>query len=45
MDLAIIIFGIIGVILFGAYVFFIIKTAHDDEKNKKKKHHHQNGTS
>lgn len=36
MDTAIIIFGVIGVILFGLYVFFIIKTSHDDQKKNKK---------
>lgn len=35
MDRAIIIFGIIGILLFVAYMFFIIKTSYDDEKKKK----------
>ncbi len=35
MDKAILIFGIIGILLFIAYVYFIIKTSYDDEKQKK----------
>ncbi len=35
MDNAILIFAIIGVLMFCAYVYFIIKTSYDDEKQKK----------
>ena len=35
MDRVIIIFGVIGALMFGAYVYFIIKTSYDDEKQKK----------
>ncbi len=35
MDGAILIFGVIGALMFLAYVFFIIKTSYDDEKEKK----------
>jgi hypothetical protein len=49
MDRAIIIFGVIGALMFLAYVFFIIKTAYDDEKQKKleakKKEINSNGTN
>lgn len=36
MDRAILLFGVIGALLFAAYVYFIIKTSYDDEKLKKK---------
>jgi hypothetical protein len=36
MDRAILIFGVIGALMFAAYVYFIIKTSYDDEKLKKK---------
>ena len=36
MDRAIIIFAVIGTLMFAAYMFFIIKTSYDDEKQKKK---------
>ncbi len=36
MDRAIILFGIIGALMFAAYIYFIIKTSYDDEKLKKK---------
>ena len=35
MDRAIIVFAVIGALMFLAYVFFIIKTSYDDEKQKK----------
>lgn len=35
MDLALIIVGVIGVLMFGAYIFLIYKTSKDDERNKK----------
>ena len=35
MDRVIIIFAVLGVLLFAAYVYFIIKTSYDDEKQKK----------
>ena len=35
MDKAILVFGIIGILMFAAYVYFIIKTSYDDEKQKK----------
>ncbi len=43
MDGAIIIFAVIGALLFVAYVFFIIKTSYDDEKAKKQEKLNQNG--
>jgi hypothetical protein len=36
MDGAIIVFAVIGTLMFAAYMFFIIKTSYDDEKQKKK---------
>ncbi len=44
MDRAILIFAVIGVLLFAAYMFFIIKTSYDDEKQKKKDKLNQNGS-
>lgn len=44
MDRAILIFAVIGVLLFAAYMFFIIKTSYDDEKQKKKEKLNQNGS-
>jgi hypothetical protein len=43
MDGAIIIFAVIGALMFIAYVFFIIKTSYDDEKEKKREKLSQNG--
>jgi hypothetical protein len=43
MDRAIIIFCVIGALMFAAYVYFIIKTAHDDEKAKKLEQGKKNG--
>ena len=43
MDTGLIIFGIIGILLFLAYVFFLIKTSHDDQKAKKLEEIHRNG--
>ncbi|HAX49338.1 MAG TPA: hypothetical protein DCX92_10180 [Bacteroidetes bacterium] len=36
MDRVIIVFAVIGILMFGAYIYFIIKTSYDDEKQKKK---------
>lgn len=36
MDSVIIVFAVLGVLMFAAYVYFIIKTSYDDEKLKKK---------
>ncbi len=36
MDSVILIFAVLGVLLFAAYVYFIIKTSYDDEKLKKR---------
>ncbi|HMQ80081.1 MAG TPA: hypothetical protein PKE39_11055 [Ignavibacteria bacterium] len=36
MDRVIIIFAVIGTLMFAAYMYFIIKTSYDDEKQKKK---------
>ena len=36
MDRVIIIFAVIGTLMFAAYMYFIIKTSYDDEKLKKK---------
>jgi len=36
MDRVIIVFAVIGTLMFAAYVYFIIKTSYDDEKLKKK---------
>lgn len=36
MDRVIIIFAVIGTLMFAAYIYFIIKTSYDDEKQKKK---------
>lgn len=44
MDRVIIIFAVIGILLFAAYMFFIIKTSYDDEKQKKKERLNQNGS-
>lgn len=43
MDGAIIIFAVIGALMFAAYVFFIIKTSYDDEKAKKQDKLNSNG--
>lgn len=44
MDTGLLIFGVIGVLLFITYVFLIIKTAHDDSKaRKKEKEQSKNG--
>jgi len=43
MDTAILIFSVIGGLMFIAYVFFIIKTSYDDEKKKKQEKLHPNG--
>ncbi len=44
MERAIIIFAVIGTLMFAAYMFFIIKTSYDDEKKKKQDKINQNGT-
>lgn len=44
MDRVIIIFAVIGVLMFAAYLYFIIKTSYDDEKQKKKDKLNQNGS-
>lgn len=44
MDRVIIVFAVIGTLLFAAYMFFIIKTSYDDEKQKKKDKLNQNGS-
>ena len=36
MDRVIIIFAVIGTLMFAAYMYFIIETSYDDEKLKKK---------
>ena len=36
MDRAILVFAVLGGLMFIAYVFFIIKTSYDDEKEKKR---------
>ena len=36
MDKAILVFAVLGVLMFAAYIYFIIKTSYDDEKLKKK---------
>ncbi|NOS86145.1 MAG: hypothetical protein HOP31_13460 [Ignavibacteria bacterium] len=36
MDRVIIVFAVIGTLMFAAYMYFIIKTSYDDEKLKKK---------
>lgn len=43
MDTGIIIFAVIGTVMFAAYMFFIIKTSYDDEKAKKTEKHKTNG--
>jgi hypothetical protein len=43
LDTGLIIFGIIGILLFIGYVFFLIKTSHDDQKAKKLEDIHKNG--
>lgn len=45
MDTAIIIFCVLGALMFAAYVFFIIKTAHDDEKIRKGEKLKSNGNA
>lgn len=45
MDRVIIIFAVIGTLMFAAYIYFIIKTSYDDEKQKKKEKAEQNGSS
>lgn len=44
MDTALIIFCLIGVLMFIAYMFFIVKTSYDDQKKKKQEKLHPNGT-
>jgi preprotein translocase subunit YajC len=34
METGLIFIGVLGVLLFGIYVFFIIKTSRDDQKNR-----------
>ncbi len=36
MDTALIIVGVIGVLMFVAYIFLIYKTSHDDQRAKSK---------
>lgn len=43
MDGAIVIFGVIGALMFLAYMFFIFKTSYDDEKKKKAEKLNTNG--
>lgn len=43
MDSAILVFAVIGGLMFAAYVFFIIKTSYDDEKKKKQDKLNLNG--
>jgi hypothetical protein len=43
MDSAIMVFAVIGGLMFVAYVFFIIKTSYDDEKAKKQEKAGTNG--
>ena len=43
MDTGLIIFCCIGVLMFIAYIFFIIKTSHDDQKAKKLEETGKNG--
>ena len=43
MDRAILIFCVIGALMFAAYVYFIIKTSYDDEKAKKLEQGKKNG--
>ncbi len=43
MDGAILIFAVLGVLMFAAYLFFIIKTSYDDEKKKKQDKLNLNG--
>ncbi len=45
MDRVIVIFAVIGSLMFAAYIYFIIKTSYDDEKQKKKEKAEQNGSS
>ena len=45
MDRVIVIFAVIGTLMFAAYIYFIIKTSYDDEKQKKKEKAEQNGSS
>jgi hypothetical protein len=45
MDRVIIIFCVIGALMFLAYVYFIIKTSYDDEKAKKQEKRNTNGTA
>ncbi|MCC6864864.1 MAG: hypothetical protein IT280_01750 [Ignavibacteria bacterium] len=44
MDRVIIIFAAISILMFVAYIFFIIKTSYDDEKQKKLDKIKQNGS-
>jgi hypothetical protein len=43
LDTAILIFCVVGALMFIAYVFFIIKTSYDDEKKKKQQNTQSNG--
>jgi hypothetical protein len=43
LDTAILIFCVVGALMFIAYVFFIIKTSYDDEKKKKQQNIQSNG--
>jgi hypothetical protein len=43
MDTGLIIFCVIGILMFIAYIFFIIKTSHDDQKAKKLEEISKNG--
>ena len=45
MDRAILIFGVLGALMFAAYVYFIIKTSYDDEKQKKLDKLNENNTN
>lgn len=44
MERGIIIFAILGTLMFAAYMFFIIKTSYDDEKKKKQDKINSNGS-
>jgi hypothetical protein len=43
METGLIIFCVIGILMFIAYIFFIIKTSHDDQKAKKLEKLSKNG--
>ena len=43
MDTGLIIFCVIGILLFITYIFFLIKTSHDDQKAKKQQEMQKNG--